>query len=543
MKFKMLMLVGVAAACFTVGANVVAAERHGDMVVAQAQPQGDKDKDKNQQNLRGGKNQQTGQPAGQQQKPVQQQMQKPVQQQQMQKPVQQQQMQKPVQNQQMQKPVQQQQMQKPVQNQQMQKPVQQQQMQKPVQNQQMQKPVQQQQMQKPVQNQQMQKPVQQQQMQKPVQQQQMQKPVQQQQMQKPVQNQQMQKPVQQQQMQKPAQNQQMQKPVQQQQMQKPAQGQIPALDKNKGPRNMQTQQQPATAPVNQRLDQLRGERRETHEGNRTVIREQNRTITREGGQTIIRHDDIDRFRFGARDVHVEHRGNETDTVVTRPDGARIITIVDANGRLIRRIRRDRDGREFVLIDNRHMGPPGGFGFIANLAAPVVRIPRERYIVDADRADDDLLYETLIAPPIMHIDRRYSLDEIRYTHNLREWMPRIDLDTITFETGSWEVTPDQARLLEPIAQAMRRAIERNPNEVYLIEGHTDAVGTDIDNLSLSDRRAEAVAEILTQEFGIPPENLTTQGYGAQFLKVPTQGPERLNRRVTVRRITPLLTGEN
>jgi OmpA-OmpF porin, OOP family len=40
-----------------------------------------------------------------------------------------------------------------------------------------------------------------------------------------------------------------------------------------------------------------------------------------------------------------------------------------------------------------------------------------------------------------------------------------------------------------------------------------------------------------------ENLTTQGYGEQYLKVPTQGPERTNRRVTVRRITPLLTGQN
>ena len=80
-------------------------------------------------------------------------------------------------------------------------------------------------------------------------------------------------------------------------------------------------------------------------------------------------------------------------------------------------------------------------------------------------------------------------------------------------------------------------------MFLIEGHTDAVGSDDDNLSLSDRRAEAVALALSQQFQVPAENLTTQGYGEQYLKVPTQGPERLNRRVTVRRITPLLTGQN
>ena len=80
-------------------------------------------------------------------------------------------------------------------------------------------------------------------------------------------------------------------------------------------------------------------------------------------------------------------------------------------------------------------------------------------------------------------------------------------------------------------------------MFLIEGHTDAVGSDVDNLSLSDRRAQSAAELLTQQFGIPAENLVTQGYGEQYLKIPTDGPERQNRRVTVRRITPLLTGEN
>ena len=50
-------------------------------------------------------------------------------------------------------------------------------------------------------------------------------------------------------------------------------------------------------------------------------------------------------------------------------------------------------------------------------------------------------------------------------------------------------------------------------------------------------------VLSQQFGVPAENLTTQGYGDQYLKVPTPGPERANRRVTVRRITPLLTGQN
>src|SRR5205807_5421236 len=96
-----------------------------------------------------------------------------------------------------------------------------------------------------------------------------------------------------------------------------------------------------------------------------------------------------------------------------------------------------------------------------------------------------------------IERRYSLDEIRYSPSVRQLMPSIDLNTINFETGSWEIPPDQAAKLQVIADGLNRAIQRNPREVFLIEGHTDAVGNDVDNLSLSDRRAESAAELLTQ----------------------------------------------
>jgi outer membrane protein OmpA-like peptidoglycan-associated protein len=297
-----------------------------------------------------------------------------------------------------------------------------------------------------------------------------------------------------------------------------------------------------------RMEELRVERRESTEGGRTIIREPDRTIIREGGQTVIRHSEIDRFRYGASDVRVERRGNDNVTVVVRPDGDRVVTVVDDNGFLIRRSRILTDGREIIIIDNRPRGSGfvvgGGFGgFVVNLPPPVVRIPRERYIVEDEQASRDVIYETLIAPPIERIERRYSLDEVRYTAPLRDRMPRIDLNTVTFDTGSWEVTSDQVQKLSAIADGLNRAIQQNPREVFLIEGHTDAVGTDVDNLSLSDRRAESVAVALTQQFKVPAENLSTQGYGEQYLKLPTDKAERVNRRVAVRRITPLLTGQN
>jgi outer membrane protein OmpA-like peptidoglycan-associated protein len=293
------------------------------------------------------------------------------------------------------------------------------------------------------------------------------------------------------------------------------------------------------------VDQLRNERHESVVGGQTIIREVDRTIIREGSQTIIRHDEGDRFRYGAQEVRTERRGNDNVTTVVRPNGDRIVTTVDDHGFLLRRSRFLPDGREIIIIENRPSGSrfePGFGTFFVNLPPPVIRIPRDRYIVDIDGASQDLIYETLMAPPVDFIERRYTLDEIRYSAPLRDRMPRIDLDTVNFDTGSWELSPEQVNGLAGIAAGLNRVIERNPSEVFLIEGFTDAVGSDVDNLSLSDRRAETVAIALTQQFGVPPENLSTQGYGEQYLKIPTPGPERANRRVTVQRITPLLTGQ-
>ena len=286
------------------------------------------------------------------------------------------------------------------------------------------------------------------------------------------------------------------------------------------------------------ITQVRQERQESREGNRTFIREGDRTIVREGDRTIIQHNESGRFAIGARNVHVERRGAGTETIVERGNGIRIVTVNDSEGRLLRRFRRDAGGREVVIIDNSFAARRGAMPLFVQLAPPVIRIPRERYIVDAGRARPDDIYSVFMAPPVEVIDQPYTLDQVRFSAPLRDRMPRVDLD-VNFDTGSWQLTPDQVERLSVIADGINRAIERNPREVFMIEGHTDAVGNDVDNLSLSDRRAESVAVAITEQFQVPAENLVTQGYGEQYLKVPTEGPEIVNRRVAVRRITPLL----
>jgi hypothetical protein len=252
-----------------------------------------------------------------------------------------------------------------------------------------------------------------------------------------------------------------------------------------------------------RLDDVRKDRTERREGNRTIIQEGNRTIVREGNRTIIRRDESDRFRRFGRDVNVQRVGGETRTVVVGPNGQRIVTVTDSNGRLLRRSRFV-DGREVIIIDNRPRGGRRADAFFVALPALAIAslaIPRDRYIVEAESAPPEYIYGALMAPPVERLPRAYTLDEIRYSPEVRDRMPRIDLDTITFDSGSWEITPDQYGRLAPIADGIKRAIAKNPNEVFLVEGHTDAT--------------------------------------EQQLKVATEGPERANRRVTMRRITPLL----
>jgi len=287
-----------------------------------------------------------------------------------------------------------------------------------------------------------------------------------------------------------------------------------------------------------RLEQLRQQRQETHEGNTTFIREGDRTIIREGNTAIIRHSEANRFAIGARNVQTERRGNNSETIVELGNGVRIVNETDPEGRLLRRYRRDPSGREIIIIDNAPLYRRGTVPLFLQLAPPVVRIPRERYILDADSASLADIYGVLEEPPVEVIDQPYTLDQVRYNAPLRDRMPRVDLD-LNFDTGSWQITPDQIDRLSMIADAINRMLQRNPREVFMIEGYTDATGTPEDNLSLSDRRAESVAVALTEQFQVPPENLVTQGYGEQFLKVRTDAPERLNRRVAVRRITPLI----
>jgi outer membrane protein OmpA-like peptidoglycan-associated protein len=282
------------------------------------------------------------------------------------------------------------------------------------------------------------------------------------------------------------------------------------------------------------------QRQERHQADHVVIREPDRrAIVKDNKHAFIRHDDNQRLARVARGARNARHGDTIALSFNSRNGARVFSEVNADGRALRRYRRTSDGRDIILFDDRQFYGAGLVGLsptFVDLSPPVIELPEEQYVVDYGAASEDDVYQALAAPPIEPLTRSYALEEIRQGFQLRERMRRIELLDISFEAGSWEIAPDQYPKLERLARAINHILQDRPDEVFFIEGHADVLDSDVDNLTLSDRRAEAVAFILSQMFGVPAENLVTQGYGDQYLK---SDGGKINRRVSVRRITPLL----
>lgn len=81
--------------------------------------------------------------------------------------------------------------------------------------------------------------------------------------------------------------------------------------------------------------------------------------------------------------------------------------------------------------------------------------------------------------------------------------------ITFATGSATMTPQGRAEAEQFARAL--AMPQLAGRRFVVEGHTDAVGSRDYNLDLSKRRAEAVASYLTS-LGVASDRLDARGYG-------------------------------
>ena len=78
------------------------------------------------------------------------------------------------------------------------------------------------------------------------------------------------------------------------------------------------------------------------------------------------------------------------------------------------------------------------------------------------------------------------------------------------------------------------MEKYPNTTAVIEGHTDEVGTDENNMELSRLRAESVVNYMVGNFGVNRSRFSAEGYGQtrRFAYNTTPEGQQKNRRVNI-----------
>jgi outer membrane protein OmpA-like peptidoglycan-associated protein len=103
--------------------------------------------------------------------------------------------------------------------------------------------------------------------------------------------------------------------------------------------------------------------------------------------------------------------------------------------------------------------------------------------------------------------------------------------IHFATGSAKVSREAQQQLAALARAMQ--FPRLQDLRFQIAGHTDARGSNQMNQLLSQRRAAAVVDFLTDAYSIAPNRLEAVGYGEAQLADPANPASGNNRRVEVR----------
>ena len=101
--------------------------------------------------------------------------------------------------------------------------------------------------------------------------------------------------------------------------------------------------------------------------------------------------------------------------------------------------------------------------------------------------------------------------------------------VLFDTGSSLIKPGAQDEIARIADILNRY----PQTRVTIEGHTDSIGSESNNMRLSEARATAVGDALAAR-GVDPGRVTTVGLGESkpIASNATEAGKQLNRRVTL-----------
>ena len=107
-------------------------------------------------------------------------------------------------------------------------------------------------------------------------------------------------------------------------------------------------------------------------------------------------------------------------------------------------------------------------------------------------------------------------------------PNVDL-SIQFEFDSAKLLPESRPLLDNLAKAINS--DKLRGFTFVVEGHTDIVGSADYNQKLSNQRALSVLAYLASK-GVSKERLKTLGKGSTELLMPDKPDAAENRRVRI-----------
>ncbi len=190
------------------------------------------------------------------------------------------------------------------------------------------------------------------------------------------------------------------------------------------------------------------------------------------------------------------RGNISDAATSKPLISRIEIVDMSTGKIHAAINSNSDGSFLITL-------PVGKNYAFNVSKPDYIFHSEHFALKESKETNDpyqLAIELRAVPEVITASAEIPAAA------LEKYKPTI-LRNVFFDTGSAELRPESFTELNKL----KTFLDDNPTIRIQLNGHTDNVGSDTDNLTLSDNRAKSVFTYLVEN-GIDKTRMTYKGYG-------------------------------
>ena len=152
--------------------------------------------------------------------------------------------------------------------------------------------------------------------------------------------------------------------------------------------------------------------------------------------------------------------------------------------------------------------------------------RDQALARAKSADEGRDLSDKLAAEVRRLQAQVA--ELQAAETERGWILTLGGDLL-FDPGNATIKAGGRRALANLARLMRE----HPERKIVVEGFTDDRGSATANQRLSERRAQAVRDVLVKD-GIDPERIDARGFGATYPVASNGDPggRQLNRRVEI-----------